>query len=106
MFAAIYRWEVEPGREEQLVAGWRRCSTEIRKRFGSYGSRLHRTDEGLFVAYGRWPSADAREPYRGELDFDPESFQMMQDAIAHELPEMRMQIIGDLLDEPEETPCG
>lgn len=99
MFAAIYRWEPVPGREEDLVAGWRRCSTEIKKRFGSYGSRLHRTDTGLFVSYGRWPSVEAREPYRRELDFDPESFQLMQSAIARELPEMRMQIVGDLLDE-------
>jgi heme-degrading monooxygenase HmoA len=101
MFAVIYQWRIVPGREEQFAAGWLRCSTQIKKRFGSYGSRLHRTDEGLYVSYGRWPSAEAREPYRAQLDFDPESFHMMQGAIATELPEIRMHIIGDLLDEPE-----
>lgn len=102
MFAVIYRWEVVPGREDQFIAGWHRCSSQIKKRFGSYGSRLHRTDGGLFVSYGRWPSAEAREPYRAQLDFDPPSFRMMREAIAQELPETRMHIIGDLLDEPAE----
>ena len=100
MFAVIYRWEVVPGREEQFVVGWRRCSTRIKEQFGSYGSRLHRTDDGLYVSYGRWPTAEARDPYRAQLDFDPESFHMMRDAIARELPEIRMAIIGDLLEEP------
>jgi heme-degrading monooxygenase HmoA len=100
MFAVIYRWEVVPEREEQFVAGWQRCSTRIREQFASYGSRLHRTDGGLYVSYGRWPTAEAREPYRAQLDFDPESFHMMRDAIARELPETRMTIIGDLLEEP------
>jgi hypothetical protein len=102
VFAVIYRWEIVPGREEQFVAGWRRCSTGIRQKFGSYGSRLHRTDDGLFVSYGRWPDPEAREVYRAELDFDPVSFHMMRDAIARELPETRMYIVGDLLDEPTE----
>jgi heme-degrading monooxygenase HmoA len=101
MFAVIYRWQLRPGRDEQFVEGWHRCSTQIKKRFGSYGSRLHRTDEGLYVSYGRWPSEQAREPYREQLDFDPESFALMQGAIARELPETRMHIIGDLLEEPE-----
>jgi hypothetical protein len=101
MFAVIYRWQLVPGREEQFVKGWYRCSTQIKQRFGSYGSRLHRTDGGLFVSYGRWPTEESREPYRAELDFDPESFHLMQDAIAEELPETRMYIIGDLLEEPE-----
>ena len=100
MFAVIYRWRVIPGREEQFIAGWYRCSSLIRKRFGSYGSRLHRADDGLFVSYGRWPNAESREPYRAQLDFDPPSFDMMRGAIAHELPETRMYIIGDLLNEP------
>ena len=101
MFAVIYRWWVKPGREEQFIAGWQRCSSGIRERFGSYGSRLHRTDGGLFVAYGRWPAAEAREPYRAQLDFDPVSFAMMRDSTACELPETRMYIVRDLLDEPE-----
>jgi heme-degrading monooxygenase HmoA len=98
MFAVIYRWEVKAGLEEQFTAGWHRCSSQIKARFGSFGSRLHRSDEGLFVSYGRWPSAEAREPYRAHLDFDPESFHLMQGAIATELPEIRLQIIGDLLE--------
>jgi heme-degrading monooxygenase HmoA len=101
MFAVIYRWQVAPGREAEFTKAWFRCSTQIKKRFGSYGSRLHRSDDGLFISYGRWPSAAAREPYRAQLDFDPESFHLMQGAIAYELPEIRMNIIGDLLEEPE-----
>jgi hypothetical protein len=100
VFAVIYRWEVDPDREEQFQAGWRRCSTALQSTFGSYGSRLHRSDDGLWVAYGRWPDAAARDPYREHLDFDRPSFELMQGSIRRELPEMRLQIVEDLLDEP------
>ncbi|HEY4028528.1 MAG TPA: antibiotic biosynthesis monooxygenase [Candidatus Dormibacteraeota bacterium] len=101
MFAVIYRWRVRPDREEAFVEGWRRVSGAVRDRFGSYGSRLHRSEDGLFVSYGRWPDREAREPYRQHLDVDPEGFRLMQEAIVEELPEIRLSILGDLLDEPD-----
>ena len=101
MFAVIYRWEVDPAREKEFREGWHRCSSQIRRQFGSYGSRLHRSDDGLWVAYGRWPDADARLPYRDRLDFDPPSYALMQGSISRELPEIRMQIVEDMLDEPD-----
>ena len=100
MYAVIYRYRVDADKEEAFQEGWRRCSTAIRAEFGSYGARLHRGDDGLWLAYGRWPDAAAREPHLARLDFDPDSFRLMRDSIREELPELRLTIVEDLLDEP------
>ena len=99
MFAAIYRWEVDPDREREFKEGWYRTSMTVRRRYGSLGSRLHRTDSGLFVSYGRWHTYKDREAYRANLAVDPEGFRLMQTSIMSELPTIDMTIIGNLLDE-------
>lgn len=55
MFAVIYRWKVVPGLEAQFEAGWRRGTARIAAEFGGWGSRLHKADEGVYVAYAQWP---------------------------------------------------
>ena len=55
MFAVIYRWRVIPGLEAQFEEGWRGGTERIAAEFGGWGSRLHRTDDGAFIAYAQWP---------------------------------------------------
>jgi len=55
MFAVIYRWQVVPGLEAQFETGWRRGTDRIAAEFGGWGSRLHRTAEGAYIAYAQWP---------------------------------------------------
>jgi quinol monooxygenase YgiN len=100
MHAIIYRYHVDSDQAERFQEGWRRCSTAIRSTFGSYGARLHRSEDGLWVAYGRWPSAAARELHLRKFDFDPASSDLMRGSIRQELPEIRLEIVEDLLDEP------
>ena len=97
MFAVIYRWRLHQGKEQQFASAWHRMTAEIHKRCGSYGSRLHRADDGTWVAYARWPDAAARERCQG---VDPEALASMRQAIAEALPEIRCQVIDDLLAEP------
>jgi heme-degrading monooxygenase HmoA len=59
MLAAIYQWRVKPGRESEFVQAWSRLTTIIYERQGSLGSRLHRTEDGHFLAYAQWPNLDA-----------------------------------------------
>ncbi|GGR32848.1 antibiotic biosynthesis monooxygenase family protein [Streptomyces netropsis] len=98
MFAVIYRWRLQPGKEEQFVAGWHRVTAAIHTRCGSYGSRLHQADDGTWVAYARWPDAETREQCAAA---DPEGVAMMRDAIAERFPETRLRIVDDMLAEPE-----
>ncbi|MFD7339556.1 antibiotic biosynthesis monooxygenase family protein [Streptomyces violascens] len=97
MFAVIYRWSIKPDKEHQFADGWHRVTQAIHTQCGSYGSRLHRADDGTWVAYARWPDAESRE--RCAMP-DPEGAAMMSDAIAERFPETRLQLVDDLLAEP------
>lgn len=55
MFAVIYRWRVIPGLEAQFEAGWSAGTQRIAAEFGGWGSRLHRGEQSVFVAYAQWP---------------------------------------------------
>ena len=51
MFAVIYRWRLKSGMEGQFADGWDRVTRAIHQSRGSYGSRLHRCDDGMWLAY-------------------------------------------------------
>ena len=55
MFAVIYRWQVVPGLEAQFEQGWRRGTERIAAEFGGWGSRLHKPEPGVYIAYAQWP---------------------------------------------------
>ena len=59
MFAVIYRWQVLPGCEAQFETGWRRGTERIAAEFGGWGSRLHKQEDGVYIAYAQWPNEDA-----------------------------------------------
>jgi hypothetical protein len=58
-FVAIYRWRVNPGCEAAFTAAWHAEAERYRDTWGSAGARLHRADDGSFVATAFWPSRDA-----------------------------------------------
>lgn len=60
MFVVIYRWRVHEDRETEFEQAWAELTELYKQLRGGLGSRLHRTDEGLYVAYAQWPD---RETY-------------------------------------------
>src|SRR3989442_590031 len=56
MFVAVYWWRVHPGREDRFREAWRRGAERMTAVYGSFGSRLHRNEDGRFVGYAEWPS--------------------------------------------------
>jgi hypothetical protein len=101
MFAVIYRWRVIPGLEAQFEEGWRAGTERIAAEFGGWGSRLHRGEDGAFIAYAQWPDKatweramesrmhhsddEARQKYRDAIE--PGSFETL----------FTMPVISDLL---------
>ncbi|HEY9789269.1 MAG TPA: antibiotic biosynthesis monooxygenase [Candidatus Obscuribacterales bacterium] len=61
MFVAVYSFKLKPNMEEQFQQAWAERTKEIIKASGSFGSRLHRNEDGTFVAYAQWPSRKAWE---------------------------------------------
>lgn len=80
-FAVIYRWRLKPGKEDQFRQGWERATVLLMRERGALGSRLHKADDGTWVAYAQWPSKSAWETSRSLPSVDPGASQMMKDAI-------------------------
>ena len=101
MFIAVYRWKVKQGMEDQFREAWRRGTVAIRRRHGSFGSRLHRTLDGDFVGYAQWPSEKLwRSVYDAHFPHDDkEASDMFRTAIeVSHGPELLMEVTDDLLD--------
>ena len=101
MFVAVYWWRVHPGKEAQFRAAWRRGTELITARYGSFGSRLHRTADGRFVGVAEWPDeATWRAAFDAKMVYDePETRAAFLDAIAEAPAEplLIMEVTDDLL---------
>ena len=96
-FAVIYRWRLRPGKEDAFVEAWAAVTHAIRNQCGGLGSRLHKTDDGVWLAYAQWPS---RAMWDAAALTDPALQpvrQQMRDAIEETLPDIPLTPIADLL---------
>jgi hypothetical protein len=96
-FAVIYRWRLKPGLESQFVAGWERATRAIRAERGGLGSRLHKLDDGSWLAYAQWPTRADWERARAAPAPDPEAAELMRAAIAESDPPLLLEPAADLL---------
>jgi len=55
MFVAIYSFKVIKGKEGVFKSSWKSLTKLIYKYESSFGSRLHKSNDNLFVAYAMWP---------------------------------------------------
>jgi quinol monooxygenase YgiN len=102
MFIALYRWDVKEGQENRFREGWRRLTEEFHSRRGSRGSRLHRAEDGTWVAYAQWSHKQAWEASSGAAAVDVEAAEMMRGSIKASHPPVLMEVADDLLKES----CG
>jgi heme-degrading monooxygenase HmoA len=100
VFAVIYRWRLKAGQEERFAAAWERVTRAIHAQCGSYGSRLHRCQDGLWVAYALWPDAVTRGACEGA---DDEGVREMQSAAEELVETIECEVVRDLL---EPSPPG
>lgn len=103
-FAVIYRWRLREGAEARFVDAWTRVSRHLRAEGGSFGSRLHRSADGLWYSYAQWPSAQARATAFAMPPIDPEASAIMRDSIAEAMPEVVLEPVVDLLVLPPRAP--
>lgn len=83
MFAVIYRWRVIPGLEAQFERGWARGTQRIAAEFGGWGSRLHRAEDNVYIAYAQWPDEETWKKATDQRMYhsDEEARQMYREAI-------------------------
>lgn len=61
MFAVIYRGRIYPGTEETYQGLWHKIAKYFLEYRGAYGSCLHKTPDGDWIAYSRWPDKATRD---------------------------------------------
>ena len=66
MFAVIYRGFILPEHEEAYCQAWRQVAAYFVTHCGALGSTLHRSHDGEYIAYSRWPDKHTRDKHWGE----------------------------------------
>ena len=108
MFAVIYRGYLKSAhKEEQYKKAWHTVASYFVAHRGALGSCLHKTDDGMWVAYSRWQDKATRDAsWPGEDAPSSELPQDIRDAIyaikncsdqERQLPEICMEVVDDLL---------
>lgn len=96
-FMVIYRWRLHPGKEQQFVEVWSRNTPLIIERCGGLGSRLHRAEDGTWLAYAQWPDRATWEASYAVPGWDTEGGRLMEEAIAERLPRTLLEPVADFL---------
>ena len=96
-FAVIYRWRLRRGMEKQFCAAWAETTEKIMEERHGLGSRLHRDDDGYWVAYAQWPSRQAWEQSRELGPADPRLSALMADAVEESLAPVELEPVMDML---------
>lgn len=96
-FCVIYRWRLRPGFESRHIAAWKRATKLIIQQRGGLGSRLHRTEDGIWYAYAQWPSKEAWLAHKIAAPLDPEIGQIMREAQEVEFPPICLTPEADFL---------
>ena len=109
MFAVIYRGYVKAGREKEYQAHWHKIASYFISERGAIGSCLHQAEDGLWLAYSRWPDKKTRDlswpsddQYNDELPQEIIlSINSIKDCLDDEskLPEICMEVVDDLMPE-------
>ena len=96
MLVVIYQWSVKPGQEANFEDGWHKVTESLYQR-GSLGSRLHRAENGTYLAYAQWPSKETRQKAFDIGSAHPEGEALMAAAIEVSKPPILTYVTDDLL---------
>ncbi len=66
MFVVIYRGFVKPDCEQEYLKSWKIIAEYFVKNCGALGSSLHKAEDGMYLAYSKWPDKETRDKSWGE----------------------------------------
>ncbi len=61
MFAVIYKSRLKPDSERAFLKAWNLVAEYFVKERGAMSSTLHKSSQGEWVAYSKWPSKEMRD---------------------------------------------
>jgi len=107
MFAVIYQGYVKTGQESAYLEAWKKVAKYFVEKRGAIGSCLHRTSDGMWLAYSRWPDKKTRDAaWPGENAPSSDLPIEIRNAVLtiknsldpdRKLPDICMEVISDLL---------
>jgi heme-degrading monooxygenase HmoA len=97
MFVALYQFKVKAGCEQEFCQAWHDGTEGIYAARGSLGSRLHRSDDGTYLAYAQWPSAEQFDKNDELPPGTKAALARMRDCCDSIATLHRMNVIDDLL---------
>jgi quinol monooxygenase YgiN len=97
MIVYLYRWRIQPEKEDQFSKAWSYVTAQLREKSGSLGSRLHRGDDGLWYGYAQWPSKEVRESSSLKHAEIIEARRLMKDAVIEILPDIVLSPVSEFL---------
>jgi quinol monooxygenase YgiN len=97
-FVAIYHWRIYVDQIDSFLAAWETVTRCIKAERGGLGSKIHRADDGTFVAYAQWPDRETWQAMGKLPSVDPEASKAMRAAIEESLPSLYLDPINDLLE--------
>lgn len=106
MFAVIYRSYIKPELEDKYQKLWNQVASYFIQHRGAIGSCLHKTEDGIWLAYSRWPNKATRDASWSSDNTVEDLPQLIKEAIAkmkdcgdqnRKLPEICMEVVDDLL---------
>ena len=96
-FVVTYRWRVRAGMEEQFQQAWEVVTRSLMAERGALGSRLHRAEDGTWIAYAQWPAKTAWERSRELGPTNPTAAAAMREATEESFPPILMRPVCDHL---------
>ena len=97
MFAVMYRWKLHAGSEDNFRRAWSEMTESIAAAYGTHGSRLHRSDDGEFIAYAQWPSRARWEQAQQAPSVNATAAEAMRACISERFPIVPLDVLDDLL---------
>jgi len=107
MFAVIYRSYIKPELEDEYQSLWNQVASYFIQYKGAIGSCLHKTEDGVWLAYSRWPDKATRDASWSSdnsnvndlSDVIKDAIKKMKDCADQNriLPDICMEVVDDLL---------
>lgn len=98
MYIVLYSFKVKPDKEALFLKAWSTLTEFIYQYEGSLGSRLHKKEPLLYIAYAQWPSEskfknagsslpEEAKKYRDEMKASCDTIQVLD----------TLEVVDDLL---------
>ena len=95
-YAVIYAFDVQDGNEEEFIRLWSELTSAIASQCASHGSRLHRDQDGRFIAYAQWPDKNTFDSAWDKLDAHALSLSQRMKAVSQSTVLHQLETTEDL----------